>query len=328
MANPALHWKYVGVQTFVSSISNAHDALYTLGTATTYANGAARTPGSGSAWTWAKETSGVTVSVYGTPPTNALGFKYILAGVAASSAYTFLSPDTAVVGNVIVYGMNRGSGSFLGYLNAQPFTSGFSGFWRATTTFATTTYDSVSLWESEEGAFIQWAKASTGATSDVALGAVFDPLTTGANSAESDGRIYIMSGTGFTSTLIAGWASASPNTDGSWLNNDTIANTCHSGAFAPGLTTMIGGAASQFNRVADFNLTNLFTTVDGDITYVPYWIKSSAGTTAGNWIGQSRQWGMCKDVQSRLTWDKLGVTQGYLVGYSTNTQGDAFVLLV
>ena len=111
MANPTLNWRYVGSLTYVSSISNALDAAYTLGTSATYADGSARVPGIGSAWTWNREVSGVTVAAYGVPPVNALGFNYIIGGTVGVSAYTFLTPDTVTAVNTIVYGMNRSSGT-------------------------------------------------------------------------------------------------------------------------------------------------------------------------------------------------------------------------
>ena len=59
MALTPLNWKYVGAATFtVNNIAACLDAIYTLGQATTYANGAARTPGTGSAWTWARSSPG------------------------------------------------------------------------------------------------------------------------------------------------------------------------------------------------------------------------------------------------------------------------------
>jgi hypothetical protein len=140
MANPTLNWRYVGTLTFVSAINNALDAVYTLGTAVTYADGSARVPGTGSAWTWAREVAAgpVTVAAYGIPPVNALGFNYIIGGTSGASAYTFLTPDSATLANCIVYGMNRSSGAFTTWTSATPFTnaSGFSGYWRGTRAFA------------------------------------------------------------------------------------------------------------------------------------------------------------------------------------------------
>jgi hypothetical protein len=52
MALPTLNWKYVGaLNHVVSSINSALDAVYTLGTSVTYADGSPRVPGTGSAWT-------------------------------------------------------------------------------------------------------------------------------------------------------------------------------------------------------------------------------------------------------------------------------------
>ena len=92
MALPTLNWKYVGALNHtVSSINSALDAVYTLGTAVTYADGSVRVPGTGSAWTWNREISGVTVAAYGAPPTNALGFRYIIGGTLVGGAAAFAS---------------------------------------------------------------------------------------------------------------------------------------------------------------------------------------------------------------------------------------------
>ena len=321
MANPTLNWRYVGSQTYVSAINNAHDALYTLGTAATYADGSARTPGTGSAWTWNREVSGVTVATYGVPPTNALGMAYLLGGTSGASAYTFLTPNTAATANLIAFSMQRGAGAYTTWTSATPFTTaGFSGFWQATRTFAATPYDSVSLWESQEACVIQWGYSATGGSSSAWLGALIDPLSSATNNCESDGRLYSMGGSGGSSLSSTSWAGIS--SDGScWLTGLNTANTVKAGTFAPGTAVMYGGAGAQMTRLGGFAPSSSFICTNGDIAVAPMYFGY------GNYyLGQLRNCGIVKSAISRLTWSNAGVTKGYVWSPSVTTAAQAVVM--
>jgi len=325
MANPTLNWRYVGTLTFVSSISNALDAAYTLGTAVTYADGSARVPGTGSAWTWAREVSGVTVAAYGIPPVNALGFDYIIGGTSGASAYTFLAPDTATLANCIVYGMNRSSGAYTTWTSATPFTNtGFSGFWRGTRTFAVIAYDTVAMWESQEGCVLQFGNAAAGTTSTIGLGALFDPLSSAPLNAEADGRLYTMWGAGSNATTALTWA-GNPNLDSGGWSGYNGTGAVHMGTFTPGSTVMLGGTiavGSQTYRFGTFVPTTTFTSPNGDIARVPLCAWNGVGT----FFGQSRQWYLTKDSTTRLTWTNGATVIGYIWAASTLSSGDALVL--
>jgi hypothetical protein len=284
VALPTLNWKYVGAVFPTSSISTALDAVHTLGTATTYADGTARVPGTGSAWTWLREVSGVTVAAYGAPPVNALGFRYIVGGTVGAVAYPFGNPDVATQVNTLVYGMNRASGAFSSWANAQPFTSGFSGYWRGTRAFSIVAYNTVLMWESQEGCAIQFAVASSGVTSSVQFGALFDPLSAAAGNCESDGRLYSMCGTGSATTVATNWLSTT--NFGAWGEGNGVSSEVHAGVFAPGTAVMFGGAGAQTKRFGNFTLSpsGNFGSVVGDVPRVPLCIVS----TAGAFLGQGR----------------------------------------
>ncbi len=132
MALPAQQWKYVGSQSFVSgTVAAALDALYTLGTAATYADGSARTPGSDSAGTYSRyQNVGVTEAIYCTPATaNALNQRLIWAGSASVGSATMAAPDTYLQNHILV-SVNKNSGAFNAWDAALPFTSGeFFGYW-------------------------------------------------------------------------------------------------------------------------------------------------------------------------------------------------------
>jgi len=324
MALSALHWRYVGVRSFTAgSLALSHDAVYDLGTATTYADGSARTPGSGSAWTWAREqSSGTTVACYGTPPVNALSFKFIIAGFVTFTPYTFLTPDSSELQNCVVYGMNRASGAYTTWTSATPFTNaGFSGYWRGTRSFTSVPFDTVSMWESEEGVVLQYGHSPSGVTSSIAMGALLDPLSTAAGNCESDGRIYAMIGAGSNANTSATWGNL--NTDGAFWGGTGGSGQSHCGAFIPGTKNMIGGAGAQFNRVGLSTTTSTFTATNGDIVRLPICVLSQAN---GNFIGQFRQIYLTKDSSSRLTYQNGATVLGYVWSPTLGTANDAVIL--
>lgn len=322
----ALNWRYVGVRTFAAGdIVQSHDAVFTLGTSATYADGSARTPGSGSAWTWLREQSvGTTVSCYGNPPINALSFRYIIGGTVGASAYTFLTPDNATLANCVVYGMNRASGVYTTWTSATPFTNaGFSGYWRGTRAFTVVAYDSVSMWESQEGCLLQYGSSAAGTTSSIGLGALVDPLSSATGNCESDGRLYMMWGGGSVSVTTNAWA---VNTgDGSaWAVSGATVGATHSGIFAPGTNVMFGGAGVQTVRFGNFSPSTTFTSTNGDIARVPFCVQSAAATN--NFLGQFRQIYLVKDSQTRLAWQNGATVLGYVWSPALATAADAVVL--
>lgn len=326
MALAALNWRYVGVRSFTAgSVPLSHDAVYALGTATTYADGTARTPGTGSAWTWEREqATGTTVACRGTPPTNALTMKYLVAGTTGASSYTFLTPDTATLANVIVYGMNRSSGTYTTWTSATPFTNaGFSGFWRGTRPFATVPYDNVSMWESQEGCVIQYGHTSSGATSSIGLGALIDPLSSNSANAESDGRLYMMFGQGSNTNANASWLSNGGGADGHmWGNGSNSNGNCHAGVFAPGTNVMSGGAGTSTTRFGSFSPSATFTSTNGDIVRIPFCVVNINNT----FLGQLRQVYMTKDAATRLAYQNGATVLGYLHGATIGVATDAVIL--
>ena len=124
MSLPAVNWRYVGNQTFAAAtVASALDALYTLGIKTTYADGSARTPGSGSAGTYSRfQATGVTQSVYLTPSvTTALNQRIILSGytgTAPTPGGTPATPDTMAADNIFI-SLNKNSGAFASWNAAR-----------------------------------------------------------------------------------------------------------------------------------------------------------------------------------------------------------------
>ena len=326
MALSPLAWKYVGTATLGSSTVPAMlDAIYTLGTATTYANGSTRTPGSGSAWTWLRQQiSSTTEATYGNPPTNALGMRYIIGGTTSTvRAYALLSPDTNTLVNLLVYGMNRGSGTFGNWYDAQPFTSGFSGYWRGTRAFSTVAYDRVAMWESQEGCIVQpFVAASASLTSVMSFGAIIDPLSTSAGTGESDGRIYSISGSGSVANLSATWASIGA-ADGGFLGHYTVNAGTHFGAFNNASTT-VTGLVRTLAPMTSTSFPTGWANRAGEIPRIPVQVSQFGST----YWGQLREMYHTSDAASTNTWRYLGVEQGYIVAYHPSTAADALLLKV
>lgn len=327
MALPDLNWRFVGTRAFVGgNLVAAQDALYDLGIAVTYADGTARVPGTGSAWTWAREQSvGTTVACYGNPPVNALAFRYIIGGTVGLSAPTVLTPDGAAIANCLYYGMQRNAGAYTTWTSATPFTNaGFSGYWRATRTFATL-MDSVSMWESQETCAIQWGLSSNGSTSTTGFGALIDPLSTNASNAESDGRLYMMFGSGSTSATSATWASLTGGSSGgSWGTGGSASGGNHSGVFAPGTAVMYGGAGGQTTHFGTFLQGSGFSSTDGATPLINLVIQQ--GNVGTIYLGQSRQWYITEDQPSRIAL-KLGAsTSGWICGSSLGTATNCVIL--
>lgn len=322
MANPTLNWRFVGTQTFTAgSLAGALDALYTLGTKATFNDGTTRTPGTGSAWTWAREqTSGTTVACHGNPPTNALGMRYIIAGSTSSVAYTLLAPDTATATGLLVAAMQKGAGTYTTWGSATPFTNaGFSGYWRATRAFGTIAYDSVSLMESQEGCVVQFAQASTGSTSTNCLGAMFDPLGSTTNQSETDGRVYSLIAAGANSVTSSSWL-GNVN-DGQMMGQHVAtAHACHAGYFQPRTNTI--RTTARFGSFGSVGST--FQTADSEPVGVPMVVRDVVSSAV---VGSSRQWYIARDQFSRTTIINGSVTIGYTVAATINTTAGNTVML-
>lgn len=321
MANPTLNWRYVGAQSFTAgNLPGAIDALYTLGIATTYADASTRTPGSNSAWTWAREqTSGTTVATHGNPPTNALGMRYIIAGSASAVSYTVLTPDTTTATGVLVAGMTKNAGAYTSWGNLNPFTNaGFSGYWRAARAMVTVPWDSVALWESQEACIIQWGRSSDGTSAINGFGALFDPIGSTAQQAESDGRLYSMFTAGFNA--LTNSAFLSTTADGTSFGQHASAiSASHAGFYTPGANTIRTSA-----RFGNLSPTTTLTTADNEPVGIPFSITDFA---SGNFRGSSRQMYVTKDQFSRLTVTAGATTIGYTVAATLNgTAGDCIML--
>jgi hypothetical protein len=323
MALSPLNWYYVGTRTFGYNpfVSGANEAVWRLGNATVYADGTPRVIGAGSAWTWFRETSGsTTLAAYGAPPINPLDMRYLIGGSDTAGALpvgNLAAPDAAFATGVVYFGMNRQSGAYTTWSSLTPFTNanGFSRYWR-TTSALPGGYISVSMWESQEAAVIQYSSRS-GTVSAVAMGALFDPLSYQSGvSCESDGRLYYMFGTGSTFGVATDWLgqAAVAGSTGILGYHYGVANTYHGGYFSPGTNTLLNTA-----RFGLLTPTNQLLSANGALAQIPYSITNA---TTGNFIGQSRNFYMVRDGASLYEPRQGAIRTGTTFASNLGTQGD------
>lgn len=331
MALPTQNWRmlqpvYVGAtgSTVTGGVAGILDAIYTMGLATTYADGTARTPGSGSAWTWNRDNTtfatGATTACYATPPTTtAINQQIIIAGTTsvAGAVWKQLYDNRAI--NILFAGVAKNSGAYTSWNNATtPFTSGdFTGFCSGmgNTLLNTTTYI-VYMLECQESVVVWLSSLNTTANCGAfIMGAYCDPLSAAALNAESDGRIYGIVTSGFVGRLSAAWLSVTSGGNGTLFINDATNNYYHSVTFTPGAGTVV--PSPRFFSVSP---TSDFTSRNGDLPQVPLQLM-----VGSQYLGQLRQMFITRDSASMVAWESGGVVRGYLLG---GIQGISDVLLL
>lgn len=326
MPLPTLNWKRLApVAIGAANVNSMMDALFTAGTAATYADGSARTPGSGSAWTWSRDTTnalqpGATTAAYASPPTvTALNQRIIWAGSTAAPTampmYSGVQVDTAVA-NALYCSVAKNAGAYSNWNSATPFTSGqFLGFARASIPMATATWTSVSMWECQEAVAVQWTRVAPNVNTSINVcGAFIDPGATA--NGESDGRLYGIATTGNNNYAAAAFWSAGND---ALFQDNGVANHNRFGMFVPGSAT-----TERYLRFASIAPTNAFLSRDGDIPLIPWWCTNASGQVPA----VLREIRLCRDTISGLTLQNAGVPKGYtLSANNITTDADACVLL-
>jgi len=85
---------------------------------------------------------------------------------------------------------------------------------------------------------------------------------------------------------------------------------------------MVGGAGALTNRFGDFLASASLVSPNGDIVRIPF----SQLSTAGNYLGQSRNIYIIRDAISRQTYTSGATTVGYVFGASTTGASDSVLL--
>jgi len=344
MALPTLHWRMLA-PVFVPNAtpSGFFDALYQMGTATTYADGTTRTPGTfaspgtaslpatlgtGSAWTWNFDNTtystgvpgGPKTAVYGyAPTTTAINQAVVICGAASIAApaavWKQLFSDSRGA-NLLYMGTAKNSGTYTSWNNATtPFSVGdFTGLGLMTST--TSLYSIVYMWECEEAVIVQVVNTTTGNVSGGAAGAYIDPLSANVANAETDGRLYGVAVTGSSNYMGATWLSTVSPTLAPLFYNANSATDQHSVTFTPGAGTVV--ASSRFGNFAP---SNQFTSRNGDLPQIPM-----QAWNLTQYIGQFRQMFITRDSITGTAWQAGSNPKGYLLGASPINSTDALLL--
>lgn len=326
MALPLLNWKFVGTRVipnpggYAGTLPWTLNTIYLLGTQSTYADGSARVPGTGSAWTWNRDGSGGScVAAYGVPATTtAMNMKYILAGDNSTTTYTKLSPDTSLTSGHLLVGMNKNSGAYAGagaWATAAPFTtaSSFSGYWRMVVTYPGA--HTVSMWECQEACIVTVATNSGGMYS-AQFGALYDPLTyTNGVTCESDGRLYYIATSG--GTLSKAYLSSTTNTQQAWTATPTTA-TPRCGYFDPALALGIQYAY----RGGTWTPGTTFVNLANRLALYPFWAQNANG----QFLGAARNFFISRDSLSCSTMMSGSAQFGHVFGPDLFGTGDTVLL--
>ena len=321
MPLPTLNWKRLAPVTLAANNVNAMlDALYAAGTAATYADGSARVPGTGSAWSWAIDTTnalqpGATTAAYATAPTvTAVNQRIIWAGStnAPTNMPVYLT-DTRLAA-VPFCSVVKG-GTYADWNAATPFTGGQClGFARAAVAPATAVWTTMNMWESQEAVAVQWSRAAPNVNTSINVcGAFADPGATA--NGESDGRLYGIATTGWNNYCLANFWVA---TGDSLFTDSNVANQGRCGFFVPGT-----GNAERYLRLANITVASTFLSRGGEVPLIPVYLVNAAS----QYPAVLRQIDLTRDTLSNLTLQNAGVPKGYTLGANIRTtDADACVL--
>lgn len=236
MSLPKTQWRYLGVVSCsAATTTTIIDGIYNLGLGTTYPDGSARTPGSGSAGTYNLVSSGTTRVLHIDPSVRTINNKIVLcadtAGINTSSTRLpngasrlptiatgetgfvadkgggywhfrneYTGNDTIYQGSKIIFStIIKNPGNYSHWTAVNPFTSGsFYGYYKTLVTTSSGFTGNVYVYESSDCL----AVAFVGSQNYFLLaGAIIDPESPDTTlDSESDGKLYGMIKGTFTST--------------------------------------------------------------------------------------------------------------------------------
>jgi hypothetical protein len=337
MALPTQNWRmlqpvYVGptLNAVTGGIAGVLDAIYAMGTATVYADGSARTPGTGSAWTWNLDNTtfatGATTAVYASPPTTtAINQQIILAGTTNTTGAAWKQLYDTRNANLLFGGIAKGTGAYTSWNNpTTPFTTGdFTGFSTAggngggiSNAFGYVVY----MLECQETVAV-YVVAPSGTTfcGGWVMGAFCDPLSANPLNAETDGRLYGITTSGLQGVLSSSWlaTAGSSGSSGTLFSNSTTGQNAHAVVFTPGAGTIL--VVDRFAATLAPGVG--FTSRNGDLPQVPLQL-----VTGNQFLGQLRQMFITRDTTPMVAWESGGVVKGYMLGGPTSTTSDVLLL--
>lgn len=334
MPLPTLNWRAVSPASItLGTTAGVLDALYTIGQSATYSDGSARTPGSGSAWTWNRQqVAGTTEACWGVPPTNTLNCGYIVAGSATAGLTPQMnSTENAYTANLIMVAMNKNSGSPVSFPNSwtiaspnSPFGAGqFSGY---VSGGLGTSNGTLYYWESQESFICQLVLTGGGSSHAFGAGAFIDPMNASAANCETDGRIYSIMTTGggrtwatnWTQTYLAAGYGPFKGRPSSATSNSRFAS------FAPGAATSNVGVI-QMLSITDVS----WLSPGGEVPLYPVNITTTAaaGFLAGTPIlGDLRSLYFIRSALAGQVVSNAGVVKGYVLAPITTGANGALLM--
>jgi hypothetical protein len=336
MTLSALNWKQLPTQTLAAAshtLPNILDAFYTAFSSSTYADGSSRTLGAGVAWTFSRyQLSNVTEAVYGSPPTNALNQKVIIAG--STGTYTpVMIGGTAYSANTIFAGLAKNAGNFSSWNGATPFTSGqFTGYGPVHLKQSTNSLN-IRCYESQDGVvgLINYVGATY--CSGFAAGGIMDPESGDIISdGESDGKLYALGVSGTAGRAVGNHA----DNGGGGLNpgmlcSSTVTATTNTVpkcvAFQPGSSAVLAVHKMSQTTLAS---TTAVQTRSGKYTKIPLLAMLSPSmtftwNTLTTFGGRFREIWLFNGVGG-TTLRNSGVDSGYIISDSLATAGNAYLL--
>lgn len=341
MPLPTLNWRRLAPVTLAANnVNDALNAIYTAGTALTYADGSARTPGVDCAWTWSRDTTnaiqpGATTAVWGTPPTSFPGVTnpgtvlpqtVIWAGsTTAPGANTPMwlaaANQDARTANMVYVANCVNPGAYSNWNSATPFTSGdFTGYANAMVLPTTAVWGQMQMYESQECVIVQfWRGAANVQTSISFSGAYIDPGTTSSLICETDGRMYGLATSGANNYNSATFLSATAD---ALLYETNIANNSRMGVKRGGLS-----AYAFIRRFGTFAPTTGTVSRGLDVAMMPIYAES----TSANFLSpmRLREMYIVRDAISGREIQASGVAVAYTLGANWQTTPvDALALTV
>lgn len=317
------HRRLATVSAGSATIAALLDAIWAVvdPTVTTYSDGSARafTGAGATGWTWTRyQNGGVTEALYATPPGGTMNQRVILAGrsAAPTPSPTMIAPDTFLASSLLI-SHQLSAGAFTTWNGATPFTNGrFMGYTRATASAASFATLAACVYETQETIIVEILTNGTGVQFALA-GAIYDPETTAAASAETDGRRY--------GVVVCGGALISNffGTSGSgtmWVHG-TGAGAAHGYVWRPGVS-IVDTVVRQWTTTGAQTIAQM-TDLAGQFPGQPLFMAASSG-----WAGRIREmfWSRPMLYHTRVE-SSPGVISAYGVGASVSSAtGDALFL--
>lgn len=337
MPLPTLNWRRLAPVTLAANTVNAMlDAIYTAGTAATYADGSTRTPGTDCAWTWSRDTTnalqtGATTAAWGTPPTSFPGVTnpgtvipqtVIWAGSTAAPTntlqYTSVTSD-ARTANIVYVGQCKNPGAYSDWNTATPFTTGeFTGFATAAPLPSAAVWGQMQMYESQEAVVVQfWRAAANVQTAASIAGAFVDPLSASPLVSETDGRLYGLSSSGSNNYNSSTFLSA---TSVALFYEANVSTNSRFGVFGPGTATIAG-----LRRFGSFTPGTNTVSLNGDIPLLPCYAASISTFVSP----KLREIFIVRDLLSAQRIQVSSVDDAYILGANwQTTAADALALKV